>query len=192
MNKIPFFSLFLIVLNSCQNTSTFTEHKTKNFSIEIRSDLNETNDLNDDAVLQFKNEFEELYLIVLEETKTDVAQYFPEIIEENDPEKRIELYADVLSENYEANFDLENYSGYIPKEINGSSAIEMTFNAVESKNGLNVFYYVTFIETDTHFYQILTWTLFNKKAEMIDSMEKMILSFKSRDQKAKLKKATKG
>jgi hypothetical protein len=148
--------------------------------------------LNDDAVLQFKNEFEELYLIVLEETKTDVAQYFPEIIEENDPEKRIELYADVLSENYEANFDLENYSGYMPKEINGSSAIEMTFNAVESKNGLNVFYYVTFIETDTHFYQILTWTLFNKKAEMIDSMEKMILSFKSRDQKAKLKKATKG
>ena len=148
--------------------------------------------MNDDAVLQFKNEFEELYLIVLEETKTDVAQYFPEIIEENDPEKRIELYADVLSENYEANFDLENYSGYMPKEINGASAIEMTFNAVESKNGLNVFYYVTFIETDTHFYQILTWTLFNKKAEMMDSMEKMILSFKSRDQKAKLKKATKG
>ena len=56
MNKISFFSLFVIVLNSCQNTSTFTKHKTKNFSIEIRSDLNETNDLNDDAVFHHRTD----------------------------------------------------------------------------------------------------------------------------------------
>lgn len=191
MKKTTLLFLVALMITSCQEYSTFKEHKTRKISIEIRDDLKETEDLNDEAILQFKNEFKELYLIVLEDPKVDVAQYFPEIINEKNPKKRIERYADILAENYETNLDLQNHSGYTHKIINGLNAIEMTFNAVESENDVTIFYYVTFIETDSHFYQILTWTLFNKKTDALESMKKMVNSFKNRDQKMKLKKATK-
>ncbi len=191
MKKILFSFLVSTILIACQDNQTYTEHKSQNFSIKVRNDLSETDDLNDEAILQFKNEFQELYLIVLEETKTDVSLYFPEILEEEDAKKRVEHYAGILLKNYENSLTLENFSGYMPKVINGSNAIEITFNAIEPESKINVFYYVTFIETQNHFFQILTWTLFDKKKECLDSMEKMINSFKSKNQNMKLKKATK-
>ncbi|AWM13755.1 hypothetical protein DI487_07700 [Flavobacterium sediminis] len=191
MKKILYSFLVSAFLIACQGSQTYTEHKSQNFSIKVRDDLSETDALNDEAILQFKNEFQELYLIVLEEPKTDVSLYFPEIREENDADERIKLYADILLKNYENSLTLTNFSGYIPVTINGSNAIEMTFNAVDPESKINVFYYVTFIETQNHFFQILTWTLFDSKKEHLDSMEKMIRSFKSRNQNIKLKKATK-
>ena len=62
MKKILFSFLVSTILIACQDNQTYTEHKSQNFSIKVRNDLSETDDLNDEAILQFKNEFQELYL----------------------------------------------------------------------------------------------------------------------------------
>lgn len=105
-------SLFFVV--ACQSSFGY---KTVNFedkySLTIPAILTETDDINDDASMQFKNEFIEFYVLVFEESKEEINDLF---IDANLPEfydLNLENYSNLIWKNLENNFEIYNYTGFL-------------------------------------------------------------------------------
>lgn len=185
--RLPILFLALFVVTSCNNIE-YIKKKTQRFSIEIASNLDETTDLNDEAILQFKNEFQELYLIVLEDSKEDFVFY--DGLNSQDPKIRVKAYANIILDNLESSIDFKNYTGYISENINGCEAINFSFNGEDSESGEDIFCYITIVDGPTHIYQIFSWTIFDKKEKHLKTLKKMSQSFKPFANNLKLKKTT--
>ena len=69
MKKIYFLFITLVLL-SCSKEEEFKKIEVKNYALQLPSYLSKTNDLNEDASLQYQNPFRELYIIVIDESKT--------------------------------------------------------------------------------------------------------------------------
>lgn len=179
--------LLSLVTFSCNNKIEYTKKKTPKFSIEIASNLDETTILNEEATLQFKNEFQELYLIILEDNKEDLLFY--DGLNSENPKTRVKAYANLILDNLEGSITLQNYTGHKEQKINGFEAVNFSFNGEDSESGENIFYYVTIIDGPTHIYQIFSWTLFDKKEQHLKTIKKMSQSFKPSVKNLKLKKA---
>src|SRR5690606_23595679 len=70
--------LLLIVLGfytiSCQNSNTFETINVKDYSVDIPTSLSKTENLNQEASLQYQNLLKELYIIVIDESKKQVER----------------------------------------------------------------------------------------------------------------------
>ena len=123
--------------------------------------------LNDVAKAQFQNTVKETYLILIEEDKEDIKiaggsftnpkEYFKFFIESFGIDS-----IHVISEE-------STKSGVFPAyqaQINGFV------------QGLSLFYLVTVIESPSYFYNVISWTLFEKKSELIDDFKKIATSLK--------------
>jgi hypothetical protein len=102
--------------------------------------------LNDVAVLQAANRFSEMYVIVISESKED--------FEEN---TTLEQYASLSRDGLAENVTDAKSTEPLPLQVSGSSAMEYQIDGSVDK--IKVKYICTVVETPTHFYQILTWTL---------------------------------
>lgn len=186
MRIITYLLLFAITI-SCNNNIEFTKKKTPKFSIEIASNLDETTILNEEATLQFKNEFQELYLIILEDNKDDLMFY--DGLNSENPKTRVKAYANLILDNLEDAITFQNYTGFKEQKINGFEAVNVSFNGEDTESGENIFYYITIVDGPTHIYQIFSWTLFDKKEQHLQTIKKMSESFKPFANNLKLKKA---
>lgn len=188
MKKIIFFFTFFTII-ACNNNTHFIEKKTPTFSISVPDNLNETYDLNDEAVLQYKNDFQELYFVILEEAKEEMF-YFPQL-QKPTSEERINEYAKIIIENYRDSFDFKNFAGIKAKKINSQAAAFTSFNTHDDEADLDIYFHLTFVESSSHYFQILSWTLAEDETKHKATMEKIANSFKGFNGNIKLKKATK-
>ena len=144
--------------------------------------------MNDEAILQFKNEFQELYLIVLEDCKEDLLFY--DGLNSENPKTRVKTYGNLIFDNLEDSITLQNYTGHKEQKINGFEAVNFSFNGEDSESGEDIFCYITIVDGPTHIYQIFSWTLFDKKEKHLKTLKKMSQSFKPFANNLKLKKTT--
>ncbi|MGD1904889.1 MAG: hypothetical protein ACFB0C_02710 [Leptolyngbyaceae cyanobacterium] len=113
--------------------------------LTVPDDWQETDELNDVAILQAANPVDEKYVIVIDDTKEDFA------------DATLEQYAEITSEMFLDILTDPNVSEPVSLTINGNSALQQQVEG--SIDNINVIYLQTNVETDTHFYQVLTWTL---------------------------------
>jgi hypothetical protein len=175
--------LYLITITllffSCAKENELKTIKKKDFSLEIPASLSEAKDLNDDADLQYDNLFDELYVIVIEEDKKDLKTQLGSDFEYPDT---IEGYCELLKMNMEV-LDKLDFSKMPTRQINGMKA--KTF-AVETKvDNIDIYYEFGYFESKNKYYQVMTWTLLDKKTEHSSKMQKMINSFKELNGRAK-------
>lgn len=171
--------VFAFLLTSCNSITGVKEVKVADVaSIEVPALLIESKDLNDDAAVQMASGLQELYVIVIEESK----QEFNDLIKETDgvfdDDFTADLYgyAKVAASSIESGIELKSKEDLIPINTNGLSTYVASF---EGKiNGLNVFYKLSCVEGKERYYQILTWTLSSSKEKHLDAMNAMIESFK--------------
>lgn len=177
MKKIFLILISAFVLQSCGSSEGEQEVTIGNrYKLSVPSFLSESNELNDDASLQYQNIWKEFYVITIDESKEE----FVEAIEGNG-----------LSGLY--NTDLEGYSqlilGFFKEGIEGakqSKMIDTTVNSLQAKltafegrvEGIDVYYLMGMYEGEKGFYQVLTWTLKEKKDEYKSQMEKIVYSLK--------------
>ena len=176
MKKGVLISITILILSSCgvgrQNEDVVVEGK---FTMKIPLNMSIASDLNDDAALQYQNLFNELYVIVIDEDITE----FETLIEEND-----------LKEDY--GFDLDGYFNLV---INGcvmelenvkkSEVIDIRINGLSAKQigiegeieGIDIYYCYTAIKGKNTYYQIVSWTILENKAQHEKLLRKMALSF---------------
>jgi hypothetical protein len=147
--------------------------------------LSEGKDLNDDASLQYQNLFKEFYVVIIDESK----ESFKLAIEINELEdiyeSNFEGYTELLVGNLEAAVTFKNKTETETK-INGLPAKILEFEG--NVDGIDIYYQVAYIDGITNYYQIMTWTLANKKETYKETMDEMFQSFKVSNRKKEIKK----
>ena len=177
MKKIVALGLVLTLLISCDSRTEYQTVKVKNkYSLELPDFLSEAQNLNPEASLQYQNPLKEFYVIVLDEPKTD----FP-----NPAEINLEEYRTILRENLKGTLQSPSFLNERDTVIKGLKA--KLFSLTDQTGGLKIYYQFAYIESKTHFYQILTWTLEDRKDKFSNEMAKIIASFKILESKSRAK-----
>lgn len=121
--------------------------------------------LNDVAVLQASNRLSEMYVIVISESKEDFAEV-----------TSLDEYASLSREGLAKNVTDAKSTEALQLQVSGRSAMEYQIDGSVDK--VKVTYLCTVVETQTHFYQILTWTLPSRFQRNQGTMRTVTQSFK--------------
>ena len=177
MKKILVLGLSLLLLVSCNSNTENRTVKIKNkYSLELPDFLSEVQNLNPEASLQYQNPLKEFYVIVLDEPKSDFPN--PDVID-------LEEYKNILKANLEASLENPTFSPIRDTVINGLKT--KLFSLSDKTDGIEIYYQFAYIESKTDFYQILTWTLENRKDKFSKDMDKIIASFTELKSKSRAK-----
>lgn len=177
MIRINIFLLTILFATSCQQGDTEKLVTIENkYSISIPSFLVKGSNLNEDASLQYLHTWKEFYVIVIDESKSEMQK----AIVENDLTERysndIKGYSDLLLDGFEQSISISHKSDIVDTLINNMPARLLTING--RAEGIDAFYSLAFIQGKERYYQILAWSLSSKKYEYEDRMRKIMYSFK--------------
>ncbi len=170
---------FLLTLSCNMGGVKTVKDPNKRFSVDAPFDMIRADDLNDDASLQLKNELTELYLIVIEYDKDEVNEIMGE--EEIGYSPDILGYAEMIFDEWDDYIEVMKSSGIEKTTINGMPALERKMSAKVYDLNFVIYYHQVFVEGKNDYYQILAWTLDDQKEKFLESIEKMVNSFKELD-----------
>lgn len=176
MRQFLSLSVILVLLASCSISSEIRHVQVKNkFSLYIPTFLSPTNELNDVASLQYANGEKELYIIVIDEDKASIVQV-SEDNELNDIyQPTLDGFTQLMLDNYCESVDIDRISDVSNISFNGLDARWVTIEG--AVDGVSVFLEIAYIEGNSSYYQLMTWTLLEKKEEFSEQMKVMINSF---------------
>lgn len=146
------------------------------YSVSLPSFLEKTEDLNDDASLQYQNIWKELYVIVIDEPivnmqialeDNDLGETYP-----ND----LEGYSELLLGSFEESITVHDRSAFTDTKINDMPARLVKING--RADGVDVFYHIAFVQGKEDYYQVMTWTLASREGRHKDKMDEIIYSLK--------------
>ncbi|HET6990781.1 MAG TPA: hypothetical protein VFJ43_05630 [Bacteroidia bacterium] len=166
-----------------ENTNLVTSDTT-DYSMNIPKHMTSTTELNDEASLQYQDAAKELYVICIDEAKTDFIKTFSD----PDLDSKFSKYDDKLTpeKNYRM-IQMEIMKGKMSVKseptvkkavINGLDAEIVDFTANVEGINYDIYYKLAFIEGTKNMYMLMTWTLDSSKNENMDEMDQMINSFK--------------
>ncbi|MFC4740303.1 hypothetical protein ACFO3U_09895 [Flavobacterium ponti] len=175
-NTFLIFALFLI-LSSCQDDSKLETITVNNkYTLDVFSNMSKTKELNDEASLQYQNIFKELYVIVIDES----AEQFENVIIDNGLQELyqpdLDGYTSLIVDGFESEEGVGDISEAKDTIINGLEA--KVFDLEGKVEEYDVYYKLAFLKSQKSYYQIMTWTLLDKKEDFEEKMDKMIYSFK--------------
>ncbi len=173
MKKYFTILMSVIILISCGKENEISIIKKNNYSIEIPNDLTETKLLNDVASLQFENQFKEFYVIVIDESKESLVDFFAP---NSETPNNLDGYSELLKVNMASVLGKVDFSKIKTTQINGMKA--KVFSVETKIENLDAYYKFGFFESKNSYYQVMLWTLLDKKKELEPRMQKIIESFK--------------
>jgi hypothetical protein len=136
------------------------------YSVVLPSYMVATKSLNDEASLQYQATEKEFYIVILDEPKSNIAA-----------ENNLRLhYDDTILKVSNTGLANPKVKAANAIKINGLDGLQT--EVVGSFKNLQVFYLVTVLESNSHYYQILTWTLDNNRQKIEPEMRKILDSFK--------------
>jgi hypothetical protein len=166
-------------LAGCSGEIAWKTDSTSGFyTMEIPEHFEQMDGLNEEATSSFgyinenTNPYEEHYLIVLMETKEEIASY--DLGFEFDAMS----YSELAVQSLEGGLDQYEVLTKNPKveTVNGMDCVK---NEMKGALGdVKVFYKLGVFEGENAFYQVLTWTIEDQKDQFGPHMDKIISSFK--------------
>ena len=123
--------------------------------------------LNDAASLQYLNAAKETYVIVIEDDKEQLLEAG---ISFKDPKEFYDHFERSFADKSSAIESKQNI------QINGYPAFQVEIT--KPFGGYNVHYLVTVIESDTHFYKMLAWTIEDYKNQYLADFKRIASSFR--------------
>jgi len=170
--------LFLGLVACSGEIAWKTDTSSGYYEIEIPEHFESRNDLNSQATSQFGfvktegGDVKEHYLIVLMETKEEIASYGLDF------EFDAATYSEIAAESLEGGLSSYEILTKNPKveKVNGLDCVKTEMRG--SLGTVNVFYKLGVFEGNKAFYQVLTWTIEEQKGEFGPHMDRIINSFK--------------
>lgn len=121
-------------------------------------------DLHDDAELEVANLLQEQYVIVLTENKSDFV------------DTDLDSYSDLVAESVVEAAGAEDIGDATELTINGNAAQQYEVHG--TVDNLKVVYWLTTVEGEQNFYQVLAWTLESKAEANEPVFQEVVQSFK--------------
>jgi hypothetical protein len=182
--------VFLCFLVSCGNsegekraavdTSEFkTETLEGYFQISIPKKMKKTSQLNSEASMQFENNHNNTFLVILQEDKSDFLKAYGEAGYLDNTMSDIENYRKLQVDYFIKRLTVLEKGEPDAVKINGKNAAQIEFTCQVPTANSNIFYVMTFVESEDDLYMIISWTLSLLEDEHKDSFYAMANSFKT-------------
>lgn len=170
MKKLVTLLMIALVMAGCGAKKTkFNEAKVAGkFTMQVPEYLAVATDLNKSASLQYSNPAEEVYMVVIDDSKEEMKAA--------DVNYTLQQYFDFAAKNLEGSVNNYKLSTPVSKKINGNSALVGEITGKFDK--YEVYYKIATIESAKHFYQVLSWTMGDRKDKYAADMDTMIESVK--------------
>ncbi len=169
--------LLLFLLISCGDKPEGTQTvKGPTYSLEVPASMTKTTTLNTEASLQYMNGSKELYVIVIDETKAEMQAAIDidpaYAVYSND----LQGYYSLLTENIKNALSIDSLPEPKDTKINGLNAKIVEVDGYMENQ--HIYWKFAFIEGKKQYYQIMAWTLADRKEKHEAAMQDMIASFR--------------
>ena len=176
MKKI--ISSLIVVLFLCSCDQFSNEPKlipiNNQYTLTVPSYMSKNESLHDEASLQYANLFKEFYVIVIDEPKTEFSSALIDNLLTDSYNDDLDGYTKLLLDNFGLSVEDFSASSIDKAIVNSMNARIATIEG--SVDGIDVFYTFGAVEGKNKFYQILTWTLADKKDIFKEKMQGIIRS----------------
>jgi hypothetical protein len=172
--KIKLFTLviLLFLIVKIQAQSEFTAIKAGHvYSISIPDYMIKMVDLNDVATYQFGSEVKNGYGFVIEDSKEELLMY--ELKYENVTE-----FYDGFIKDFLVDLPKRKVSSTKTFSTEGVSYLQSEASYYDEEAEDTYYYYITIVETKTHFYKVVCWTNADNKDKLKDDLFKIGSSVK--------------
>lgn len=146
-----------------------------NYSISIPSFMKKTNDLNDDASLQYENMIKEVYVVIIDEFQNEIHNEIEEYGLLPDYEKNFQGYTKLKLDQFDESYQISNKL-IVKDTINLLPAV--IYEVTVSVENTNVYMNYALVKGKTKYYQIMTWTLADRKYKYKNILKDIVYSFK--------------
>ncbi len=184
-NKAAVLLITLFTLLSCKNENSTTQiiKIEDRYQIELPKFLEKGEGLNESASLQYQNVAKEFYVIVIDEPKNELEKSLFENKLESAYSNNLKGYSEIISNNMKNTLSINTMPEIIDGTINGLKSRQIDFNANIGET--SIYWKLGFAEGKDRYYQIMVWTLTEKKKEYEKQMQDIINSFRETDRSAK-------
>ncbi|MBC7904276.1 MAG: hypothetical protein H7Y27_12680 [Gemmatimonadaceae bacterium] len=141
--------------------------------LQIYASMTKTDELNDEASVQFADNFKELYLIVIKETEENVTNFLT-LDGETDTASFLRRYADSMARPLIEGQPKHEYSIKFTGKNNGMTMLRSDFFA--RQENIDVYYQMAVHKSADYYYTVITWTLKSRKELYEKVMETMCRS----------------
>jgi hypothetical protein len=176
-NKNFLLSLLLLLnfTNMGFSQTKFVEQKAGHIVyLSIPDYFIKTNTLNDVAVMQYLNNAKEAYLVVIEDSKEDLelagAKY-----------ENLKEFHDGMIKNLKTEENKAEETTPVEFQQNGNTFYQSELRVVlkeEDGKSTQVTYLCTYIQSKTHYYQILCWTLTPNFKGLVKDFKQIVLTIR--------------
>lgn len=180
--KVIYFLLVVSLLTSCKDKMQ-TVNSDGDYTMELPLSFTKANDLNDGASLQYQNTFKELYVIVIDEPKTELIKALKKNLLETTYDNDLKGYSELIVDGMDASIAVEKLPDFKDTTINGLNARLLSFEGLTSGN--RVYWKLAFIEGNNNYHQIMVWTKAENQKKYEKEMAAIINSFKETDKSKK-------
>ncbi|OIQ16016.1 MAG: hypothetical protein BM557_10700 [Flavobacterium sp. MedPE-SWcel] len=177
-------AIIALILSSCDSNKTKILKIRGLYSLEIPEFLSETNDLNDYASLQYKNQLREFYVVVIHEPKNE----FQETLVNNGLEEHytsdLNDYTELAWVGLETSLSFDSKPKIKSLEINNLDAQVMDITG--TTEGVSIYWKFACIEGRNNYYQVVVWTLVDRREKYQPAIDAIIDSFIETDKSKKI------
>ena len=171
-------TLTTLLLSSCNYFSDEVAEVTfeDRYSIKLPVFLSKATDLNEDASIQYQHIFKEFYAIVIDEPKDELGQ----ILVDNNINAYytddFSGYSDLILGSMEESLELLSDWDVKHTRVNGMPANVVKFSG--RYDDVDIYYNLAVIEGRETYYQVMVWTLNDRKETHEKQMNDIIYSLK--------------
>ena len=170
MKRFLLTSLFAFSVIACFSQTGFTAYRGGHeFDITVPTYMARTTGLNRAAIIQFKNSAKDVYALVIEDNKEELAL----------AEMRfgsLEEFQEFTMNEFLKNEDQRKISTPVSKSINGFKYIHAEASYYDKEVKQSVYYFFGIVETKTAYYKLLCYTSLDKKEKFKADFEKTLYS----------------
>jgi hypothetical protein len=177
--------LVVLILSACTPGSKkeaaiadLYEVETENFKLKLPTFMSEAKNLNDEAVLQYQNLIKEFYCIVLDEQIADVDTMLVNNDMTGEYPMGLEGYSKLVRDQFIENIGDGIISGTPLERYPAGGREGWHFEADAKVEGVDIHYHYGFVQSDSQYFQIITWTELRKKSKFSNTMMEILKSFR--------------
>lgn len=162
MKKIIFIAVVAVFFGACFDLGKDNVLKDENntFQISAPSSWSVMDDLNDEADIQAGSNMSGKYLMVFIEAKEDFEKI-----------KDIDGYADLIKKNMNSTVTNMTYEKHDELALDGMKSKSIILSG--SVDGIKVRYFITFVESEKHYVQVIFYSLQSKFDGFLDEFKKV-------------------
>ena len=147
------------------------------YSIKVPNYMSVSNDLSEEASLQYENLIKDAYLIVIDENKAEFIEIFNELEMLDSTKTALENYTQYQRESISNTMDVTSVSELREIMINGNEALMIQIDGGIPEVNTDVTYLLAVIQGNANLYSVLYWTTKEQAKKMLPHFEQSIHTF---------------